>query len=667
MRREAAVLLTSILLLVSTAYAQTDALRCASSKLKASGKNVLKAHLCQAKSAKLGIPVDDGCLVKAGSKMASGFDKAEGKGGCVTTGDFATVEVINDQLTADNADALEHTGDTESQRCAFSKRKAAGKNANSLLKCRSKAAKKVELVNAECLSKAAGKLGTSFSKAEGKGGCATAGDSGAIGTAIDTAATSVTAIVLAFCGDDIAGPTEECDGTDDVLCPGLCDGSCQCTAVCGNNVQEGGEECDGTDAAACPGQCLSSCVCPGDCGDGVAGTGEECDDGGNVSGDGCRDDCQLEDISALCAGVASTSGTDLTIELVGLFDDPVHVTAPSLDPSRVFIVERGGTIQIVKDGTPLGAAFLDIDARVRSGGERGLLSMAFHPDYETNGRFFVNYTREPDGATVVSRFTVTGDPDVADQTSEEILLTISQPFANHNGGQVAFGPDGMLYVGMGDGGGGGDPLEAGQDDGVLLAKMLRIDADVDVAPYHAVPGDNPNAGAGLPLGLIWAKGVRNPWRFSFDRLNGDLFIGDVGQNMVEEVSYQPGSSTGGENYGWNDMEGTACFDPEIGCLTAGRVLPIEEYTHSEGCSITGGHIYRGCAIPDLAGTYFYSDFCTSFVRTFEVLAGVAINQADITADVGTAGNVSTFGEDARGEIYIANLGGQVYRIIVDTP
>jgi glucose/arabinose dehydrogenase len=317
----------------------------------------------------------------------------------------------------------------------------------------------------------------------------------------------------------------------------------------------------------------------------------------------------------------------------------------------------------VKSGATLPTPFLDIDAKVRSGGERGLLSMAFHPDYESNGRFFVNYTREPDGATVVSRFDVSGNPDVANGASEKILLTISQPFTNHNGGQIAFGPDGRLYVGMGDGGAGGDPNDVSQSDSSLLGKMLRLNVDVDSAPYHSVPPDNPNAGAGLPLGLIWAKGLRNPWRFSFDRANGDLYIGDVGQNAVEEIDYTVAASTGGENYGWDDMEGSSCYEPASGCLTAGRVLPIVEYSHAQGCSVTGGHVYRGCALPSLSGTYFYSDYCTSFVRTFEVAAGVATNPADRSAQVGTGGNISSYGEDARGEIHIVNLGGEVYRIV----
>lgn len=583
-----ATLVLAILCAPQVDAGPSDQDRCSAAKLNASSKYAKKTHGCHAKAAKLDVPVDAGCLTNAADKMAAAFTKAESRGGCVAVGDFSAVESIVGQLTADNVSALPQGGTADSRRCASSKRKAVGKKAGADLKCRSKAAKRAEPVDSACLAKADAKLTTTLTRAEAKGGCATAGDAGAVCTQVSDATSAVAAELVALCGDGVAGPLEECDGGDDDLCPGFCDSSCVCNTVCGNDLVEGTEECDGTDDSACPGECLGSCVCAGNCGDSVADVGEECDDGGNVSGDGCSDDCQLEDTSALCAGVASTAGTALDIELVGVFSSPVHVTAPPLDPSRLFIVEQAGVIRVVKDGSLLPTPFLDIDAQVRSGGERGLLSMAFHPDYESNGRFFVNYTREPDGATVVSRFTVGGSADVANAASEAILFTIPQPFANHNGGQIAFGPDGRLYVGMGDGGGGGDPLEAGQDDMQLLAKMLRVDVDVDPAPYHAVPPDNPNAGAGLPLGLIWAKGLRNPWRFSFDRATGEMLIGDFGQNAIEEISYQPASSTGGENYGWNDMEGSACFDPSSGCLTAGRELPIEEYTHSEGCSVTGG-------------------------------------------------------------------------------
>jgi cysteine-rich repeat protein len=444
-------------------------------------------------------------------------------------------------------------------------------------------------------------------------------------------------------------------------------------AVCGDGIAGPGEPCDGGDDASCGGgSCLGTCQCGGTCGDGIAeAPGEECDDGNTSPGDGCDASCQLEDASALCDGVPSVSGSTIsTEEVISGLDNPVDLTSPPLDPNRLFIVEQPGVIRIVENGALLPDPFMDISDRVLDGGERGLLGLAFHPDYESNGRFFVNYTRNPDGDTVIARYEVTGDPNVADPDSEIILLTIDDFASNHNGGQVAFDAAGYLYVGNGDGGGGGDPQETGQDDTSLLGKMLRMDIDVEVPPYYAVPLDNPNPGAGQPLGLIWAKGLRNPWRFSFDRANGDIYIGDVGQNAVEEIDYQPGSSTGGENYGWDIFEGSDCFDdPQDGLNCpdppTGFTFPIHEYSHGQGCSVTGGFVYRGCAMPDLAGTYFYSDFCTSFLRTFEVSGGAAVNHANVTAALGGLSSISAFGTDARGEIYVLSLGGEIRRIIPD--
>jgi cysteine-rich repeat protein len=409
----------------------------------------------------------------------------------------------------------------------------------------------------------------------------------------------------------------------------------------------------------------------GDCGNGVAEQGEECDDGGNVGGDGCAGDCTLEDTSALCAGVASTNGVSVTKELVGNFTSPVHLTSPPLDPFRQFVVEQPGRIKVVKDGVVLTTPFLDIASSVSFGGERGLLSMAFHPDYESNGLFFVNYT-DNDGDTVVARYQVGADPDVADVSSGVTLLVVDQPRRNHNGGQIAFGPDGYLYVGMGDGGGGGDPVEAGQDDAQLLGKILRLDVDVaaESPPYHAVPATNPAPRPGAPPGLVWSKGWRNPWRFSFDRANGDMYVADVGQNAIEEVSYEPAMSPGGLNYGWDIFEGSECFepDPDPDCPNPpdGFEFPVYEFPHPSGCSITGGHVYRGCAMPSLHGVYFFSDFCTSFVHTFEVSDGVMTNFVDRSSELGEGlSSVSSFGEDARGELYVLSLGGDVWRIVPD--
>ena len=350
---------------------------------------------------------------------------------------------------------------------------------------------------------------------------------------------------------------------------------------------------------------------------------------------------------------------DLAVELVadGL-DDPVHLTAPAGD-ARLFVVEQAGRIRVIAGGALLAAPFLDIGSQVLSGGERGLLSVAFHPDYASNGFFYVNYTREPDGATRVERYEVTADPSVADPNSALELLTVSQPFSNHNGGLNAFGPDGMLYIGLGDGGNGGDPDGNGQDSTTLLGSILRIDVDGGV-PY-AVPPDNPFVGrAGADE--VWAYGLRNPWRFSFDRMTGDLYVADVGQFEWEEINFTPFTSAAGLNYGWNVMEGQHCFDPSQGCSTTGLVLPVLEYGHVGGnCSVTGGHVYRGAAMPEIQGHYFYSDFCTGFLRSFRVTGSGIADQAEW--DVGVLGNVTSFGEDSAGELYIVARQGSVFRLV----
>ncbi|MCW5890915.1 MAG: PQQ-dependent sugar dehydrogenase [bacterium] len=424
----------------------------------------------------------------------------------------------------------------------------------------------------------------------------------------------------------------------------------------------------------------ASCTPPAGpvCGDGVAEAPEECDDGGSAPGDGCSATCQLENTSALCAGVPSTPGTGIDSQLVtGGLTRPVFVTAPPLDPSRLFIVEQDGLVRIVKNGVLLPAPFLDLAAAVSCCGERGLLSLAFHPDYESNGVFFVNYTNNA-GNTEVRRFTVSGDPDVASPTGT-LVIAIDQDFANHNGGQLQFGPDGYLYVGMGDGGSGGDPNERAQDPTQLLGKMLRL--DVSVSPY-AIPPSNPFVGPGAPRDEIWALGLRNPWRFSFDRATGDLYIADVGQGAIEEVNVTPASSAGGENYGWDVFEGNACFEPTPPATSCpspptGFTFPVLTYDHTQGCSVTGGYVYRGCALPDLRGTYFYSDICAAFIRTFEYAGGLATNLQDRTATLDppgppSIGGVSSFGEDARGELYIVDYGngspgqGEVWRIVPGT-
>ena len=338
---------------------------------------------------------------------------------------------------------------------------------------------------------------------------------------------------------------------------------------------------------------------------------------------------------------------------------PLALTAPPGDP-RLFIVEKDGRIRIVRDGTLLERPFLDVSSLVSRGSEQGLLGLAFDPDYSSNGRFFVNYS-DTEGDTRVVRYRVSGDPDLADAATAEILLTIEQPFSNHNGGHLAFGPDRLLYVAMGDGGSGGDPQGNGQDRLDLLGSLLRI--DVRGASGYTIPPDNPFVGLTDARPELWDIGLRNPWRFSFDRSTGDLYIADVGQNEREEINVALRSAGGGHgvNYGWNIVEGTACF---VGseCDTSGLTPPVLEYDHSEGCSVTGGYVYRGSAIPDLVGHYFYADFCEGWVRSFR-FAGGEVNAERDWPELAPGGQVPSFGEDASGELYVLDAGGTVYRIV----
>ena len=407
------------------------------------------------------------------------------------------------------------------------------------------------------------------------------------------------------------------------------------------------------------------------CGDGTTDDSEECDDGNRADSDGCSALCTLEPGGNPCAGIAAFPGVPATTVLVtDAVDRPVDIGAPPLDPHRLFVVEQLGRVRIIEHGVLREQPFLDIVGRVSCCGERGLLGIAFHPDFESNGRFFVNYTNRS-GDTVIARYQVGAEPNRVDPNTELILLTIDQPYPNHNGGQVAFGPDGYLYVGMGDGGSGGDPQENAQDDGTLLGKMLRLDVNVEERPYYRVPPDNPHPERGEPLGLIWAKGLRNPWRYSFDRATGDLYIGDVGQGQLEEIDVQPAASVGGENYGWDIFEGTACYepDPAPACPDPASefVFPVHEYGRGRGCSVTGGFVYRGCALPDLHRQYFFSDYCTAFLETFALVDGVAMGRLDRTAALAPGGgrqidSVVSFGVDARGELYLADYDGEVYRL-----
>jgi glucose/arabinose dehydrogenase len=337
--------------------------------------------------------------------------------------------------------------------------------------------------------------------------------------------------------------------------------------------------------------------------------------------------------------------------------NPLDLQAPPGDPSRLFIVEQRGRIRVLRDGQLLGAPFLDVTSRVSSGGERGLLGLAFHPRYAENRRFFVNYT-DRSGNTHIAEFHA-ADPDRADPGSERTLLVVDQPFANHNGGGLAFGNDGMLYAGLGDGGSGGDPLGNGQALDVLLGKILRLDVDGS----RLAPSDNPFVSTPGAEPEIWALGLRNPWRFAFDRATGDLYIGDVGQGEREEVDIGLVSRHGGENYGWNIREGTRCYSTPS-CRSAGLTPPVAEYTHADGCSITGGVVYRGCRMPGYAGTYFYGDYCSAIIRSFRFEGGVVTEERDWTATLGGGiDSVSSFGTDADGEVYIVDYRGEVYKIV----
>lgn len=339
---------------------------------------------------------------------------------------------------------------------------------------------------------------------------------------------------------------------------------------------------------------------------------------------------------------------------------PLYLTAPVGDLARLFVVEKTGGIRIIKDGALLPGLFLDLSSQVSLGNEQGLLGLAFDPEYTTNGRFLVHYT-DLAGNTVLSRFQVSADPDRAEPASEQLVLTATQPASNHNGGQVVFGPDGFLYLGLGDGGSSGDPEGRGQGLSDLLGSILRL--DVRAGDPYTVPADNPFVGNPGARPEVWSYGLRNPWRFSFDRANGNLYIADVGQNQLEEVDVSTAADGAGRgvNYGWSIMEGSLCFRGP-GCDQTGLTLPVLEYSHREGCSITGGYVYRGSAVPLIQGQYFYSDFCQRWVRSFRYADGLAEEETSWPA-LSTGGTIVSFGEDAAGELYILEAEGRVSRIV----
>ncbi len=386
-----------------------------------------------------------------------------------------------------------------------------------------------------------------------------------------------------------------------------------------------------------------------------------------------------------CTGVSEVNNTTLTTVTVATgLDRPVFVTSPPGDTERLFIVEQDGFIRLLKSGQgPTDwTTFLNIDSLVGSGdNEQGLLGLAFHADYGTNGLFFVNYTDNAGDTVIASFLRSPVDPDIALAASQRIILTADQPQSNHNGGWIGFGPDGYLYISLGDGGGGEDlhgTCGNGQDNTTLLGKMLRIDVDLDPASlasdcfpdadFYKIPPDNPFATPGSSeCDEIWQYGLRNAWRNSFDDLTGDLYIGDVGQYCWEEINFIPSTSSGGENMGWRQMEGTHCFNVAQGCNATTEanctpacndpslVDPILDYRHTGGnCSVTGGYVYRGCRMPNYRGKYFYGDYCTGFINTVENAGTGGQVVEPVTGEIGVGFGLLTFGLDARGELYIGD-------------
>lgn len=355
------------------------------------------------------------------------------------------------------------------------------------------------------------------------------------------------------------------------------------------------------------------------------------------------------------------TSTDLSLQLVtASLDSPVFMTTAPGDSSRLFIVEQGGTIRIITGGTLLPAPFLNIAGLIRNGGEEGLLGMAFDPNYGTNGRVYAFYTNT-NGDLVIAQF-LRININQADSTPS-ILLTISHPTnSNHNGGMLAFGSEGCLYAAVGDGGGANDPGNNGQNPNVRLGKLLRINPNTGAACANSTP--NPFAAGAAPE--VWSLGLRNPWRFSFDRQTGDLYVGDVGQGVREEINVSPAPNAGrGLNYGWRLMEGLLCFNPSTNCNQGGLTLPVLDYSHTDGaCSVTGGYVYRGSTVPALSGlrgTYFYADFCKGFVRSFRYQNGQATNQLEWPLLNRTG--ITSFGEDAQGELYLMTQGGSLFKMV----
>ena len=370
------------------------------------------------------------------------------------------------------------------------------------------------------------------------------------------------------------------------------------------------------------------------------------------------------------------------------YKKPVFITSYPNNAKLLYIVEQAGLIKLINDGKKLSRPFFDINKRVvnpnRPGDERGLLGFAFHPNHTNNGKFYINYM-DNDGNTIVSEFSTNSELR-ANHKSERIILKLKQPYGNHNGGDIQFGPDGYLYISIGDGGKAGDPLNAGQDLSSLFGKIIRI--DIEQKPY-GIPKSNPFFGQKGKREEIWAWGLRNVWRFSFDKQTGDKYLADVGQNKWEEVNFEPASSKGGLNYGWRIMEANHCYDPKENCPTEGLIKPIIEYpndanhpafafriieelsfseTDVEGCSVTGGYVYRGQKIKSMQGQYIFGDYCSGNIWTLKVVNGKAINFKNRTEEINIGGGefttyISSFGQDSDGEIYIIDYNGGIYKLI----
>jgi glucose/arabinose dehydrogenase len=360
-------------------------------------------------------------------------------------------------------------------------------------------------------------------------------------------------------------------------------------------------------------------------------------------------------------GAFDPQGLKVTLEpVVTGLDRPLAAVNADDGSGRLFVVEQGGRIRVVRDAALLPDPFLDVSSEISSGGERGLLGLAFHPDYPADPRLFVNYT-DANGDTHIASFTVDpANPDRADPGSEKQLLLVDQPYANHNGGGLAFGPDGGLYIALGDGGSGGDPHGNGQKLTTMLGKILRIGVDGTAGgkPY-TIPADNPFVGRSDTNPEIFAYGLRNPWRFSFDRGTGDLWIGDVGQNAWEEIDVVR-NGTSGQDFGWNRMEATHCYRPQEGCDQSGLTMPVAEYSHTDGCTVIGGYVYRGSKEPAMAGGYLFADYCNGTIWAISP-AGDQLRELTVVADSGV--NISSFGEDEAGELYVTDIsGGRLLRI-----